>query len=292
MKKLYFILKRFLPSSLLRSLRSLYFKVKLLRIKALSEDDFKKILVDNLGIQKGTDVFVHSSLQLMKIDFPFYRIIPILREILGNESTILFPATHFSGRAAEYMQNENVIFDVKRDSSIYGLVSEMALRAKGAKRSWHPTNSVVAIGPKAEEYVCEHHKDIYPCGKRSPYYKLIENNAILLGIGVSTEYFSFVHCVEDAKEFPFPIETREQGLYKTRVKTPENTIIEVETLVAHSCIKYRNIPKYIKTHIESSIAKDLCFHGIPFYRAKARELYEAMGELAKQGITIYTKNNH
>lgn len=291
MKKLYFILKRFLPSSILRSLRSLYYKAKLLRIKTLSEDDFKKILSENLGIQKGTDMFVHSSMQLLKINFPFYRIIPILREIVGNEATILFPATHFSGRASDYMQDENVVFDVKRDSSIYGLVSEMALRTKGAIRSWHPTNSVVAIGPKAEEYVTEHHKDIYPCGKKSPYYKLIENNAILLGIGVSTEYFSFVHCVEDAKEYTFPIETREQNLYKTKVKTPGSTIIEVETLAAHQRIKYRNIPKYIKTNIESSIAKDFSFHGIPFYRAKAKELYEAMGKLAEQGITIYTKSD-
>jgi Aminoglycoside N3''-acetyltransferase len=289
MKKIYLFLKKFLPLSFLNNLRKYYYRIITAKIPALNEDEFRDILVNHLHVKKGRDLFIHSSLQLLKTSFPFYRLIPIIQEIVGEEATILFPTTHFSGKAIEYVKNPNAIFDVKRSPSIYGLLSELAIKAKGAKRSWHPTNSVVAIGKRAEEYVSEHHLDIYPCGKQSPYYKLIRNDALIIGLGVSTEYFSFVHCVEDCKEYSFPIETREKMIYSSKILTPDKNIIEVKTLVAHPRIKYRNIPKYLKLYVDNDVAKDMKIRGIPFYTAKAKELYPLMGKLAEQGKTIYTK---
>lgn len=287
-KKIFFILKRFVPTSLLMKMRKKYYHYRDKKIKPLSKAQFETLLVDQLKVKPGQDLFVHSSMQLLKLEFPFYEVMPVLRKLVGPEATLLFPTTHFGGSARDYLGNPDSVFNVRRSASIYGLLSEMARRTRGAMRSLHPTNSVVAIGPHAEEYVENHHLDIYPCGKRSPYYQLVARNARIIGLGVSTEYFSFVHCVEDCGEYPNPVQTRAQELMHGRVINSDGVELMVDTLVAHANIAHRNIPRYMRRHINDSVVRDFTVGGIPFYTAEAYPLYKAMGDLSRQGITIYT----
>ena len=120
----------------------------------------------------------------------------MLIEIVGEEGTLIFPAWHFNYRAEDYL-NKDLIFDLKRSPSAMGLLSELARRNKMAYRSVHPTTSIVAIGKYAKELTEEHQNSIYPCGEKSPYYKMMKYNAKIIGLGVTSHFVSFLHCPED-----------------------------------------------------------------------------------------------
>ena len=287
-KRINAVLINVLPQRAHALVKNSYLKWKRRNLKEISETEFRDILLKELHITRGSVVFVHSSLNNIKLGFSFLKILPILKEMVGEEGTLLFPAAHFLERAEEYLRKEN-IFDIAKSPSRMGLLSELARRDKHAVRSLHPTNSVVAIGKHARELTGNHHKDIFPCGIMSPYFRIVDYDGIIVGIGVSTDYLSFVHCVEDTKEYSFPIETRCKEIFRAQVRKSDGEIILVKTLAAHPRIRYRNIPLFMKKHIPGETAKDFNVKGANLFKANAKALYNQMGNLAAKKITIYTK---
>jgi aminoglycoside 3-N-acetyltransferase len=129
----------------------------------------------------------------LNIDFSPFKVLQILIDLVGPEGTLIFPAWHFNYRAEDYLKKEN-IFDVKLSPTVMGLLPELARRHSSAFRSAHPTTSIVAIGKYAKELTEDHEKSIYPCGEMSPYYKMMKYDAIIVGLGVTSHFVSFVHC--------------------------------------------------------------------------------------------------
>ncbi|MFI5299473.1 MAG: AAC(3) family N-acetyltransferase [Polyangiales bacterium] len=93
-------------------------------------------------------------------------------------------------------RDELLPFDV-RDTSPWkmGRHVERIVRDPRAHRSRHPTESVVAIGPRAEEIVRVHPIDD-PMGPRSPWARLLELDARVLLVGVGFTRCSMLHHVE------------------------------------------------------------------------------------------------
>jgi len=278
-----------LPVNDFKKIRKLYHKFKWLWYPKLSEDKFKQILTQDLGVKEGVVVFIHSAIDNMNLAFPFYRIISILLEVVGKEGTLVFPCWQLTERAEEYLKKEDSLFDVKKTPTVLGTIPEFARRYPNAERSLHPTSSVVAIGMYAKEITKNHILSELPCDENSPFYKLIQFNSLIIGLGVSTYNLSFVHCIEDTMKKKFPIKTLTDEVFETRVRNHNGEIIGVNTRAAHSQIKYRDIQRYVKKNIPPSICKDLYRNGAKYFIAKPKALFEKMGRLAENGITIYTK---
>ena len=282
------IIFKVLPSGTFVSLRKSYRKILKQINRPLSEKEFKKILVDDLQIQKGAVVLVHSSTDALNINFPVYRILEILLETIGENGTLVFPAWHFTYRAEEYL-NQNLVFDVRHSPSVLGLLSELARRHPSAVRSIHPTTSAVAIGKYAKEIIAEHGESIYPCDEKSPYFKIIEYDGIIIGIGVNNNFLSFVHCPEDILKNEFPIKTRVDEIFEATVKLKDGSIKIIKTLAAHSQIKNRDILRFIGKYIPKSVFRNFTIKGNRFFVAHSKELFTAIVALAKENKTIYTK---
>lgn len=258
------------------------------KIPKMSESKFKEILTDILGIKRGAVVFVHSSVDNLNPDFPFYRILFHLQELVGEEGTLLFPCSQLSERAEDYLKRGE-IFDVKKSPTTNGIIPELARHQKRAFRSLHPTNSVVALGRHAEELTRTHADSIYPCGEQSPYYKIVDYNGIIIGLGVNTDNLTFGHCVEDILREKFPVQTRGHEIFKAKVRDLHGQIKIVPTLAAHKRIQWRNPGNYIKQYVSPDVCQNLTINGIKFFRADAKNLYNKMVELAKKDITVYSK---
>ena len=120
---------------------------RLARLPRLTESEFTEILTNDLRLSNGDVVFVHSSLDQLNLDFPFYRVLTLLREVIGSDGTMLFPAyPNHRISSYEYLLQGRV-FDVRRTPSYAGLLTEFARKQPAAVRSLHPTKSVAAIGP-------------------------------------------------------------------------------------------------------------------------------------------------
>jgi aminoglycoside N3'-acetyltransferase len=253
----------------------------------LSEAEFRNILAEDLKIKNGSIVFIHSSVDNLNITFDTLRLLEILLEAVGENGTLVFPCWHFTYRAEDYLKSGKV-FDVHRSPSALGMLSEMARRYPGAKRSLHPTNSIVAIGKQAAAVTEAHHTDIYPCGEKSPYYLTMQMGGIIAGIGVNANFMSFVHCPEDMLKKKFPIKTRLDDVFEAKVKKEDGSVEIVKTLAAHPQIKNNDIIGFLKKNIPESICRNFTVKGNRFFVAHPRELFDKMAELSKENKTIYT----
>src|ERR1041385_1000170 len=266
-------------------------KVREARLSArpvLTETQLSQILVDQLGVSKGDTVFVHSSIDQLNLGFPFYRVLTLMEELIGAGGTLLFP-TYPRLSSHEFLRRGEV-FDIRKTPSYTGILSEVARRKANAIRSLHPTKSVCALGPAAEELTRDHHKSPYPYDACSPYYRITEFDGKIVGLGVSTANLSFVHCVDDALKQDFPVQPYHPQLFAaTCIDAAGNKLI-VETY-AHDLKKMNhNIPRFMKTHVSSEACVDLNLGGMKFFRADARKLFDEMCGLAVTEKTIYPRS--
>ena len=110
-----------------------------------------------MNLRSGDLVYVHSGMDGLNLAFPFYRILFLIREVIGPAGTVLFPSyPNHRISSYEYLR-QGKVFDVRRTPSYTGILTEFARRQSGAVRSLHPTKSVCAIGPAAAEITATHH---------------------------------------------------------------------------------------------------------------------------------------
>jgi len=281
------IILKYLPFSFYYKIRLWYRQSLKSFIKPLNEPEFMEILTRRFDLKKGDVVFVHSSVDKLNINFSPYRILSMLLEIVGDEGTLLFPAWHFTERAEDYLR-KGKIFDVRKSPSVLGLVSELARRHPNAKRSLHPTTSIVAIGKQAEYLLKEHGTSVYPCDESSPFYKMMEFDAKIIGLGVSTEFLSFVHCPEDVMKDKFPFQTRSSEVLTAQTLDFEGKLVEIQTLVADKSIGKRDIPGFIKRNIPPNVAEGFSVRKNRFFKVNSKTLFEEIEKHAYKGNTIYS----
>jgi len=281
------LIKKALPPTALGSIRDGIKRVRSVAQPPLSEESFTELISTELAIGAGDTVFVHSSIDQLDLEFPFYRILKLLQHVVGPTGTLLFPTYP---RLSSYdFLSRNEVFDVRKTPSYTGVLTEFARRQAGALRSLHPTKSVCAIGPNASLLTKTHQDSPYPYDRNSPYYKLIEVGAKIIGLGVSTSNLSFVHCADDALKADFPVQPYVPQLFEARCIDREGKTVVVKTF-AHDLSKMdNNIPRYMRTHISPAACRDLRIKGRKFFIADAKSLFEAMLGHAKQGVTIYKR---
>jgi len=283
--------KRILPASAYESIvrkKKERERARLARLPKLSESRFSEILTGDLRLQSGDVVFVHSSLDQLNLEFPFYRILTLLRNVIGPDGTMLFP-TYPNHRISSYEYLlQGKIFDVRRTPSYAGLLTEFARKQPAARRSLHPTKSVCAIGPLAGELTNSHQNSRYPYDSGSPFYKLMEHQGKIVGLGVWTSRLSFAYCVDDALKDDFPVPVYHDRVFAVPCIDDDGQTQVVETY-AHNMrvIDAHEGPNFFRTHVANDVCADLTIEGMKFFRADARRLFDDLMDLARQGITVY-----
>ena len=288
------IARTVLPGRALAQLRRAKWERERRRVASLSpltEEDFTKILVDDLGLAAGDLVYVHSGMDGLNLAFPFYRILFLIQEVIGSDGTVLFP-TYPNHRISSYEYLlQGKVFDVRRTPSYTGILTEFARRQKNAVRSLHPTKSVCAIGPAAKEITATHHLSPYPYDTCSPYYKLIEGGGRIIGLGASTNYISFGYCVDDALKERFPVPVYHEQTFDAPCINYAGERVTVSTY-AHdmSRVVHPDMPRFMKTYVSEEACRDLSIRGMRFFRASAPKLFQEMMSLAERDIIAYPRS--
>lgn len=288
--------KRILPTNAYQSvvrIKKQRERARIARLPAITEKRFAQILVEDLRITSGDVVFVHSSLDGLNIDFPFYRLLKLLRDCVGPRGTLLFPTFPNHGISSYEYLLRGEAFDVRKTPAYIGLLSEFARRQSDAVRSLHPTKSVCAIGPHAFDMISTHQNSRYPQDSCSPFYKLVDYEARIIGLGTWTSKLSFTYCVADRMKEAFPVR-----LYHDRVftipcidYTGQTQIVET---YAHNLrnLEGHDAPGFMKTYIAKEVCEDLTIGGMRFFTADAKPLFADMLRLAQQRITIYPPSSY
>jgi aminoglycoside 3-N-acetyltransferase len=184
-------------------------------------------------------------------------------------------------------------FDVARTSSRMGALTEFMRRLPKARRSAHPTHSVVAVGPHAEDYTSEHHAGPTPTGARSPFYKHILARGQILCLGTGIGKITSYHVVEDLMpEFPVHVYLDQpmskmvvfgdghRGAVETRVNDPALSPWRVDNFKP----KEREFYQRLREH---QVMREGRVGMAPSHLLDADKLFAAMQEWSTRGITIY-----
>jgi aminoglycoside 3-N-acetyltransferase len=264
-----------------------YYKLLKKLYKPMDEKQFRYLLETKLGVGKGDTVAVHSSVNKLNINFSVYKLLEILLETVGEEGTLLFPSWHYVGRAEVHLRKPDFVFNVKNSPTMLGLLNELARRHPNAHRSCHPIAAMCAIGKHAQELLATHHLDIYPCGKESPWYKILKYKPKIIGIGEKVVSLSFVHCVEESQYEQFPVKTLSEETLGGRVILEDGKEITVQTLYNNGKVRKKDFVRFVKQHISRQSCKMFQYKSMNFFTCNPVLFLEEMTELANKNITVY-----
>jgi aminoglycoside 3-N-acetyltransferase len=155
----------------------------------------------NIGLDKGSIVCVHSSLsRLGHVVGGADAIIDALIETVRPEGCIMMPSFSMGGSMMSYL-DRGEIFDVRNSPSNVGFITEVFRKRPGVLRSLHPTNSLLAWGKRAKEFLRDHDKSLTPYGPDTPYGRIAEeeNSFILM---LETHIHSLLHHLQERVNFP------------------------------------------------------------------------------------------
>ncbi len=154
----------------------------------------------SLGIERGDVILVHSGMRgFAGFTGSVPDLIRVFQDAAGPEGTLLMPTLSMRGSAIEFMRTGKA-FDVRTTPSQVGMLSEVFRRSAGVARSIHPTHSVAAWGKDAQFFAADHHLAQTPCGRGSPFFKLLERRGKIVLAGTDISALTFYHCVEELIE--------------------------------------------------------------------------------------------
>jgi aminoglycoside 3-N-acetyltransferase len=209
-----------------------------------------------------------------------------LIDFCGPRRTLAMPAFVFGGRdydLAKYYKTH--AFDVARTASEMGLVSEVFRRKPGVKRSIHPTHSVCAYGPLAEELTATHHLGSTKMGRLSPFEVMAKRKTVILGIG--REFYRSItqsKIAEDLLGDDFPVKCAK-----------EVTMVRIKDAVGRES-QYQLLLKRFPSLFHATMLRSLLsreelvewkFHSTPLWFTTARRVTECLLEAAARGVTLY-----
>jgi len=153
--------------------------------------------LDALGVCPGQDIVVHSSLASFgRLEGGAEGVYAVLRRAVGPAATIAVPTYTFR-------LDPNAVFDPKRSPAMgMGVLSEYVRTRPEARRSWCPTHSHAAIGPKAA--ILRQALNTSAFGPGSDFAAFAEHGFTLVMLGCDFLAGStYVHHVEACLNVPY-----------------------------------------------------------------------------------------
>jgi aminoglycoside 3-N-acetyltransferase len=272
-----------LPSPIKRSLKRLvrdYHR----RFRAFTPVDLNRALVE-LGVVAGDVVMVHSAFDsFLGFQGGPVDAIRTLQQVVGARGTLMMPTIPFRGTAVEYALGDPV-FDVRQTVSRMGLLTELFRRSPGVVRSIHPTHSVAVWGNRAEAIIAGHERAESPCGRSTPYEKLLEHDGKILLAGVPPDTMTFCYFVaaELEPQLAIPVFTREK--YPMRWRDGDGTV-RVSHLRLFSLRLDHDLRPLVNELKRRHQWRERRVGSLRLMLLRAREVYDAAVALADRGMFL------
>ena len=162
------------------------------------KEDIKKAALD-LGVKEGDILLVHSSFKsLGEVEGGAETVIKGFLESIGEEGTLVFPTF-----CQKEFHKAYETWHLDKESDV-GYLTNYFRKREGSLRSDQATHSVAAAGKKAQ-WLTETHGHTHkrfgdmgdtPFSNDSPWEKMYNENAKVIGLGVSPLSFTFRHYAE------------------------------------------------------------------------------------------------
>jgi aminoglycoside 3-N-acetyltransferase len=250
------------------------------------------------GLNQGDILVLHSSFDcLQKTLKSPKKIIDELLLLIGDNGTLVMNASrsfpeekkHKDYLRTEY-NNEVVVYDVKKSRVWTGVLPHTMVNDKRSKISRFPINPIVAIGSKAVDITENNFQDEFPCGLNSSWKYCVDNNALIVGIGVDlTHSLTIIHVAEDILGKNWPI----KNWYRDRKFRVIDTQNNFDKIID---IKERH-PKWGTLHfaertlckdlLKAGIMKSVLIDGVLIESLRANELIDFLNQKNQNGYPYF-----
>jgi len=154
-----------------------------------------------LGLEKGDILVVHSSLSAFgRVAGGARTVVEALLEVIGPEGTLVMPSLPAPGHEP---------YDARTTPTNMGAIAEYFRRMPGVERSLSPCVPACALGPRAREFVADHHtcRSPYIGG---PWHKAAMAGGYVLLLGVDQDRSTTLHVAEALAGMPYmnPVRAR------------------------------------------------------------------------------------
>jgi aminoglycoside N3'-acetyltransferase len=256
--------------------RRLWLDRKIYR-RPIEVGELRQQLID-LGVTRGRTVWVQSSWnEFYNVPMKPSEVIDLLRDLIGPDGTLAMPAFPID-------QDASKLFMVDRAPVYTGLLCEVFRRVPGVQRSIHLTSSVCAIGPSADFLIRDHHHTDMTWGKDSPFCRLMDVDARMIGLGATFNFMTPLHAVECLlyDEVPFFRQVF-NGTIRYRWKRANGETGEHEFLNRGGDCR----PQRLRRHFGPDICTDAKLSNLKMLAADAKPFIEHAVALGRKGITMY-----
>jgi aminoglycoside 3-N-acetyltransferase len=194
------------------------------------------------------------------------------------------PTLPFTGRAVDYARRGEVT-DLVYSPSTTGLVTEIFRRMPDVVRSVHPTHSVAAWGTHAADLVHGHYLASTPCGKESPFLKLLDVDGKVLFLGASVRAMTFYHGLEELQEAELPVSPFTPEVFELQTRDNDGKLWTTRTRLfsadrRDTTLLVPVLKRFGAWH-ESRVGL------LRLGAARCRDILRASSELTKAGRSIY-----
>ena len=254
------------------------------RLYPFTPGDLKRALL-HLGIGPGDVLMTHTAFdRFLGFQGGPLDVIRTLQQVVGPGGTVVMPTIPFRGTAIEYARTDPV-FDARRTASSMGLISEVFRRSPGVVRSIHPTHSVAAWGCLARPLIAGHEGAETPCGRASPYGRVLDYDGkiLLAGVPASTMTFCYFIAEELEARLPVPVLTRET--YALRWKDGDGTV-RVSQLRLYSPRLDHDLGPLVAELKRRGQWRARRAGRLPLILLRARDVHEAAVALASNGLFV------
>jgi aminoglycoside 3-N-acetyltransferase len=228
------------------------------------------------GMAAGRTVWVQSSWnEFFNVPMRPAEVIDLMRDVIGPTGTLVMPAFPID-------QDPDKVFLADRAPVYTGLLCEMFRRLPGVQRSIHLSSSVCAIGPNAEFLLKDHHRTLVPWGQDSPFGRLMEVDALIVGLGLGPGSMTPLHVVECVlyDEVPyFRLVFKGVTRYRWRLSTGETGEHEFLNRIG------RIRPQALVRHFGADVCMRSRDSNLQMCAAGARAFINHAIALARTGIT-------
>ncbi len=167
----------------------------------------------------------------------------------------------------------------------------MFRRSPGVVRSIHPTHSVAAWGAQAEAIIAGHERAATPCGRRTPYGKLLEYDGKILLAGAPANAMTFCYFVAEELEPRLAVQVLTRESYPMRWKDRDGTV-QVSNLRLFSRRLDHDLSPLVRELKRRDAWRQRRVGRLPLILLRAREVYDAAVALAEKGMFVRERPRH
>lgn len=162
----------------------------------MADYTFKELVkaFKDTGVKFGDVVFIHSDIGLLGLPEGITDREGVCRfihdslfEVLGDEGTLVVPTFTYSLTKGE-------IFNPDETQSTVGIFTEWFRKQPGVVRTLDPIFSVAIKGKRKTELSSKLSNDCF--SQDAIFGRLYNQNALILSLGISTHYWTFLHYAE------------------------------------------------------------------------------------------------